>query len=301
MRREADVLLVAASRMGNLDLPYDQYWGDPSGQRRSDRHRRAPSRRQPAPHPRHPVRREHRADGHRGPSAGDGPAGRRREGLARHRALDQETRLAQAAPVLQWRGRDPSRARSAPSAPSSVPMPSTPSTAETRHCGRTPSCRPPSRTPTTRSSSSACSVPASPPRSAQSSAPPSARSSASPATVPRASTSWRCSRPPARTWRSRPSSSPRARGPWRSPTSQPLRRDVRHRAGRDPLGPRRAGSRLPQRIRRPHRGPQSRASAGSGHDGPSLVCLRTDHDANLAVPEDMLARFFEVYSGPAAP
>jgi acetolactate synthase-1/2/3 large subunit len=37
------------------------------------------------------------------------------------------------------------------------------------------------------------------------------------------------------------------------------------------------------------------------HDGPSLVCVRSDHDANLAVPEEMLARFFEVYNGPAAP
>jgi acetolactate synthase-1/2/3 large subunit len=27
-RREADVVLVAASRLGNLDLPYDKYWGD---------------------------------------------------------------------------------------------------------------------------------------------------------------------------------------------------------------------------------------------------------------------------------
>jgi acetolactate synthase-1/2/3 large subunit len=35
------------------------------------------------------------------------------------------------------------------------------------------------------------------------------------------------------------------------------------------------------------------------HPGPSLVCLRTDHGANLAVPEDMMTRFFEVYSGPA--
>jgi acetolactate synthase-1/2/3 large subunit len=35
------------------------------------------------------------------------------------------------------------------------------------------------------------------------------------------------------------------------------------------------------------------------YDGPSLICVRTDHDANLAVPEDMMARFFEVYSGPA--
>ena len=37
------------------------------------------------------------------------------------------------------------------------------------------------------------------------------------------------------------------------------------------------------------------------HDGPSLICLRTDHDANLNIPAEMTARFFEVYSGPAAP
>jgi acetolactate synthase I/II/III large subunit len=36
------------------------------------------------------------------------------------------------------------------------------------------------------------------------------------------------------------------------------------------------------------------------HDGPSLICLRTNHDANLAVPGAMLARFIEVYSGPVA-
>lgn len=29
-RREADVLLVVGSRLGNLDLPYDKYWGDPA-------------------------------------------------------------------------------------------------------------------------------------------------------------------------------------------------------------------------------------------------------------------------------
>ena len=34
------------------------------------------------------------------------------------------------------------------------------------------------------------------------------------------------------------------------------------------------------------------------HDGPSLICLRTDHDANLNIPAEMTARFFEVYSGP---
>jgi len=33
-------------------------------------------------------------------------------------------------------------------------------------------------------------------------------------------------------------------------------------------------------------------------DGPSLVCIRSDHDANLAIPQDLMARFTEVYSGP---
>jgi acetolactate synthase-1/2/3 large subunit len=32
VRREADVVLVVGSRLGNLDLPYDKYWGDPDRQ-----------------------------------------------------------------------------------------------------------------------------------------------------------------------------------------------------------------------------------------------------------------------------
>ncbi len=32
-RREADVILVAGSRVGNLDIPYDKYWGDPAAQK----------------------------------------------------------------------------------------------------------------------------------------------------------------------------------------------------------------------------------------------------------------------------
>ena len=32
VRREADVVLVVGSRLGNLDLPYDKYWGDPETQ-----------------------------------------------------------------------------------------------------------------------------------------------------------------------------------------------------------------------------------------------------------------------------
>jgi acetolactate synthase-1/2/3 large subunit len=34
------------------------------------------------------------------------------------------------------------------------------------------------------------------------------------------------------------------------------------------------------------------------HDGPAVVCIRTDRDANLALPLDMLGRFVEVYQGP---
>jgi acetolactate synthase-1/2/3 large subunit len=33
VRREADVVLVVGSRLGNLDLPFDKYWGDPDTQR----------------------------------------------------------------------------------------------------------------------------------------------------------------------------------------------------------------------------------------------------------------------------
>ena len=32
-RQEADVVLVAGSRIGNLDLPFDKYWGDPEAQK----------------------------------------------------------------------------------------------------------------------------------------------------------------------------------------------------------------------------------------------------------------------------
>ncbi len=32
-KREADVVLVLGSRLGNLDLPYDKYWGDPAQQK----------------------------------------------------------------------------------------------------------------------------------------------------------------------------------------------------------------------------------------------------------------------------
>lgn len=40
--------------------------------------------------------------------------------------------------------------------------------------------------------------------------------------------------------------------------------------------------------------------AARAGDAPTVVCLRTARDANLALPPDMMTRFFEVYSGPQA-
>jgi acetolactate synthase-1/2/3 large subunit len=40
----------------------------------------------------------------------------------------------------------------------------------------------------------------------------------------------------------------------------------------------------------------ARAKASAG---PALVCVRTSKEANLAVPDAGIARFFEVYNGPS--
>jgi thiamine pyrophosphate-dependent acetolactate synthase large subunit-like protein len=38
-------------------------------------------------------------------------------------------------------------------------------------------------------------------------------------------------------------------------------------------------------------------AAAKACEGPAVVCLRTSRDANLMLPQDMVARFFEVYQG----
>ena len=35
-------------------------------------------------------------------------------------------------------------------------------------------------------------------------------------------------------------------------------------------------------------------------EGPAGVCIKSDRDANLLIPEDMFGRFVEVYRGPSA-
>ncbi len=205
-RSEADVLLVAGSRLGNLDVPYDAYWGDPQGKRLI----------QIDIDPRHfgvtrPLALGILADAR---PALEGIATRLRamqlppreaRDLARYRELDQEVKL-RAGGRRSSNGRvraSTPRTRSGRSGRSSAPTPSTPSTAATRRCGRTrPAADAPALLPLDpRARHARHGHPRR--RSAPSSARPSARSSASAATERRASTSWRCSPRHARASRSR--------------------------------------------------------------------------------------------------
>jgi len=104
-RSQADVLLVAGSRLGNLDVPYDAYWGDPHGKRLI----------QIDIDPRHFGVTRALALGILADArpALEGIATRLRAmqlppreagDLARYRELDQEVKLAQAGPILEWEG-----------------------------------------------------------------------------------------------------------------------------------------------------------------------------------------------------
>ncbi|MEO6627249.1 MAG: thiamine pyrophosphate-dependent enzyme, partial [Aquihabitans sp.] len=104
-RSEADVFVVAGSRLGNLDTPFDKYWGDPSGQRLIQ------------------IDIEPRNIGVTRPVeigiVGDvrdaleglverlssgAPASGAADNLARYRALDEEQLVEQAGPLLEWQG-----------------------------------------------------------------------------------------------------------------------------------------------------------------------------------------------------
>ncbi len=104
-RTEADVMLVVGSRLGNLDVPFDKYWGDPTRQAVI----------QVDIDPRHlgvtrPLTLGLVADAR---SALEGIGARLRamnmgtpDGarLARYRAMDEQIRAAQAEPIAQWQG-----------------------------------------------------------------------------------------------------------------------------------------------------------------------------------------------------
>ena len=104
-RREADVVLIVGSRVGNLDLPYDEYWGDPSVQQviqiDIDPLSLGVSR---------PLRLGILSDAR---AALEGLAERLRKmelprsdaaDLARYRAKHQQTMESLAAPILEWKG-----------------------------------------------------------------------------------------------------------------------------------------------------------------------------------------------------
>lgn len=105
VRREADVVLVVGSRLGNLDVPYDKYWGDPATQRVI----------QIDVDPRNLGVTRPLALGILADAAGAlqaiarqlrslGPAERDSEDLARYRALDEQVRAALTAPAREWNG-----------------------------------------------------------------------------------------------------------------------------------------------------------------------------------------------------
>ena len=65
------------------------------------------------------------------------------------------------------------------------------------------------------------------------------------------------------------------------------------------LGQGRRGSRLRRRLRRARStSSRPRSSARASRRRPTVVCVKTDRDANLAVPEELGLRFVEVYQGP---
>ena len=305
LRRKADVMLVVGSRVGNLDVPFDKYWGDPSGCRIvqvdvDPRHigvsrpvalgivadarttleglaRQAarPPDREPGPHRR------------------AGAAGRRTAPGCRH---IRERVAAWNGPgihpahacavVGEVFGRDAIYTRrrrqhvavgvARPAVHAAVLVPQHPRVR-------------------------ACSARAFPRRSAPSSAHPTARSSASRATAPRASTSWSCRALPATASRSPWSSWPRASGPWRSRTrcSATARRSARPWARCAGTSWRRGSAAMASSCSR-SRNCRRHSSAPAHDDRPALVCVRTSKEANLSIPDDVVARFFEVYFGPAA-
>jgi acetolactate synthase I/II/III large subunit len=96
VRSEADVMLIVGSRVGNLDMPFDNYWGDPAGQRviqiDIDPRHLGVTR---TTEPRQPRRRADRVEGIASGLGAMHPSTRDPEDLARYRALDEQVRTAQ--------------------------------------------------------------------------------------------------------------------------------------------------------------------------------------------------------------
>lgn len=302
-RREADVLLVAGSRVGNLDVPYDAYWGDPAGQRLI----------QIDIDPRHfgvtrPLHLGIVADAR---DALQGIAARLRsidlparsgDDLARHRKLDEEVRTVQAKPILEWEGPGIHPAH----AVGTIGAVFGPDAVYTVDGGNTalwaysilPATRPRSYHSILELGMLGTGIPSA--IGAKLGAPDrevvcvtgdgaagfnimemqsAVRESLAITTIVFAEGSWTMEEP----------NELELYGQTFGTRQGEIRWDIIAQG----LG---CQSEYVERIE----DLEPALCRAQDHNGPSLVCLRTDHDANLAVPADMLARFFEVYSGPVA-
>ncbi len=301
VRREADVLLVVGSRMGNLDVPYEKYWGDPAGQRLI----------QVDIDPRHlgvtrPLTLGILADA-RGALQGiaqrlramDAPI-RDPDDLARYRALDAEVRMAQAAPILDWQGPGIHPAH----AVGAIGAVFGPDAVYTVDGGNTslwaysvlPPTRPHSYHSILELGMLGTGIPSA--VGAKLGAPErevvcitgdgaagfnimemqsAARENLAITTIVFAEGSWTMEEPNELELYGRTFGTAQGEIRW-DLVAQGLGCQSEYVDRIEDLEP---------ALRRAQQ-----------HDGPSLICLHTDHDANLAIPEDMMARFFEVYSGP---
>jgi acetolactate synthase-1/2/3 large subunit len=301
VRAESDVLLIAGSRVGNLDVPYDKYWGDPAGQRLI----------QIDIDPRHlgvtrPLSLGILADAKR---ALEGIATRLRsmdlpardaEDLARYRALDEEVRMAQARPILEWQGPGihPAHAIGTIGAVFGSEALYTVDGGNTALWAYSvlPPTRPRSYHSILELGMLGTGIPSA--VGAKLGAPDrevvcitgdgaagfnimemqsAARENLAITTIVFAEGSWTMEEPNELALYGK--------------TFGTAQGEIRWDLVAQGLG---CHSEYVERIEELE--PALRRA--QEHRGPSLVCLRTDHDANLAVPEDMMARFFEVYSGP---
>jgi acetolactate synthase-1/2/3 large subunit len=301
VRCEADVLLIAGSRVGNLDLPYDEYWGDPAGQRLI----------QIDVDPRHlgvtrPLSLGILADAR---TALEGIATRLRsidlpahdgEDLARYRALDEEVRIEQATPILEWQGPGihPAHAIGTIGAVFGSEAVYTVDGGNTSLWAYSvlPPTRPRSYHSILELGMLGTGIPSA--IGAKLGAQDrdvvcitgdgaagfnimemqsAARERLAITTIIFAEGSWTMEEPNELALYGETFGTAQGEIRW-DLVAQGLGCHGEYVDSIEDLEP---------ALRR-----------AQAHDGPSVVCLHTDHDANLAVPEDMMARFFEVYSGP---
>lgn len=302
-RREADVILVAGSRMGNLDVPYDSYWGDPEGKRLIQID--IDPRHFGVTRPLHLAILADAAPALRGIAQrlrGMSLPGCGREDLERYRDLDQQVKLEQARPILEWQGPGihPAHALGAIGAFFG------PDTVYTVDGGNTalwaysllPPTRPRSYHTILELGMLGTGIPAA--VGAKLGAPDrevvcvtgdgaagfnvmemqsAAREGLALTVIVFAEGAWTMEEPNELELYGRTFGTTQGAG---------IRWDV----VAEGLG---CHGEYVERIEEL----DGALQRSRDHAGPSLICLRSDHDANLGVPADMLARFFEVYNGPS--